>query len=139
MITETSQDDVAVLVINSSQGGFDAGISKNGQTHEHVLLAYTLGVKQMIVSCNKIDDKTVKYDEGRYKEIKSKISSYMKKVRYKQMRIIKLLLIFYTFYIFSLSININFCYIIPHILPNYYFFSHYFCNFAQLLITVPLF
>ena len=78
----------------SSQGGFEAGISKDGQTREHALLAYTLGVKQMIVACNKMDDKTVKYDEGRYKEIKSKISSYLKKVWYKQMRIIKLSLIF---------------------------------------------
>merc|ERR1712238_626342 len=70
MITGTSQADVAVLVIDSSQGGFEAGISKDGQTREHALLAYTLGVKQMIVACNKMDDKTVNYVESRYKEIK---------------------------------------------------------------------
>jgi len=87
MITGTSQADVAVLVIDSSQGGFEAGISKDGQTREHALLAYTLGVKQMIVACNKMDDKTVKYDEGRYKEIKSEVSSYLKKVGYKPMKI----------------------------------------------------
>ncbi|KAI2506592.1 elongation factor [Fragilaria crotonensis] len=42
MITGTSQADVAILVIDSSQGGFEAGISKDGQTREHALLAYTL-------------------------------------------------------------------------------------------------
>lgn len=87
MITGTSQADVAVLVIDSSQGGFEAGISKDGQTREHALLAYTLGVKQMIVACNKMDDKTVKYAEDRYKEIKNEVSSYLKKVGYKPMKI----------------------------------------------------
>merc|ERR1712137_989705 len=87
MITGTSQADVAVLVIDSSQGGFEAGISKDGQTREHALLAFTLGVKQMIVACNKMDDKTVKYDESRYKEIKSEVSAYLKKVGYKPMKI----------------------------------------------------
>merc|ERR1712165_584554 len=87
MITGTSQADVAVLVIDSSQGGFEAGISKDGQTREHALLAYTLGVKQMIVACNKMDDKTVKYDQARYEEIKSEVSQYLKKVGYKPMKI----------------------------------------------------
>jgi len=87
MITGTSQADVAVLVIDSSQGGFEAGISKDGQTREHALLAYTLGVKQMIVACNKMDDKTVNYDEARYKEIKQEVSGYLKKVGYKPLKI----------------------------------------------------
>jgi len=87
MITGTSQADVAVLVIDSSQGGFEAGISKDGQTREHALLAYTLGVKQMIVAMNKMDDKTVQYAEARYKEIKAEVGSYLKKVGYKPMKI----------------------------------------------------
>jgi len=87
MITGTSQADVAVLVIDSSQGGFEAGISKDGQTREHALLAYTLGVKQLIVACNKMDDKTVKYAESRYKEIKSEVAAYLKKIGYKPMKI----------------------------------------------------
>merc|ERR1712048_1172760 len=75
------------LVIDSSQGGFEAGISKDGQTREHALLAYTLGVKLMIVACNKMDDKTVNYDEARYKEIKQEVSGYLKKVGYKPLKI----------------------------------------------------
>jgi len=87
MITGTSQADVAILVIDSSQGGFEAGISKDGQTREHALLAFTLGVKQMIVACNKMDDNTVMYAKARYEEIKSEVSGYLKKVGYKPMKI----------------------------------------------------
>jgi len=82
MITGTSQADAAVLVIDSTTGGFEAGISKDGQTREHALLAYTLGVKQMIVATNKFDDKTVNYQQSRYEEIKKEVSSYLKKVGY---------------------------------------------------------
>ena len=87
MITGTSQADIAILVIDSSVGGFEAGISKDGQTREHALLAFTLGLKQMIVACNKMDDVSVKYGEGRYKEIKAEVSTYLKKVGYKPMKI----------------------------------------------------
>merc|ERR1711927_13672 len=87
MITGTSQADVAILIVASGQGEFEAGISKDGQTREHALLAFTLGVKQMIVACNKMDDVSVKYGEGRYKEIKAEVSTYLKKVGYKPMKI----------------------------------------------------
>jgi len=82
MITGTSQADAAILVIDCTTGGFEAGISKDGQTREHALLAYTLGVKQMIVACNKMDDKTVMYKKERYEEIQKEVSAYLKKVGY---------------------------------------------------------
>ena len=80
MITGTSQADCAILVIASGTGEFEAGISKDGQTREHALLAYTLGVKQLIVAVNKMD--TCKYSEERFNEIKKEVSSYIKKVGY---------------------------------------------------------
>ena len=49
MIAVTSQADCVVLVVDST-----TGISKDGQTREHALLAYTLGVNQMICCCNKV-------------------------------------------------------------------------------------
>ncbi|KAJ7536385.1 hypothetical protein O6H91_12G067400 [Diphasiastrum complanatum] len=61
--------DCAVLIIDSTTGGFEGGISKDGQTHEHALLAFTLGVKQMICCCNKMDATTPKYSKARYEEI----------------------------------------------------------------------
>ena len=83
MITGTSQADVAVLVIASPTGEFEAGISKKGQTREHALLAFTLGVKQMIVACNKMDATTPKYHKDRFEEIKGEVQNYLKKVGYK--------------------------------------------------------
>jgi len=82
MITGTSQADAAILVIDSTAGGFEAGYAKEGQTREHALLAFTLGVKQMIVACNKMDAESVKYSEDRYNEIKKELSGYLKKVGY---------------------------------------------------------
>ena len=82
MITGTSQADCAVLVVASGTGEFEAGISKDGQTREHALLAFTLGVKQMIVAVNKMDDKSVNYGQGRYEEIQTEVSNYLKKVGY---------------------------------------------------------
>merc|ERR1712031_128888 len=72
MITGTSQADVALLVIASGQGEFEAGIAKNGQTREHALLAYTLGVKQLIVAVNKMDDKSVNYSKDRLRKSRRK-------------------------------------------------------------------
>jgi len=82
MITGTSQADCAVLVIASGQGEFEAGIDKNGQTREHALLAYTLGVKQLIVVVNKMDDKSVNWSEARFNEIKNEVSNFIKKIGY---------------------------------------------------------
>ena len=82
MITGTSQADAAILVIASAQGEFEAGYAKEGQTREHALLAFTLGVKQMVVACNKMDADSVKYSEERYEEIKKELSGYLKKVGY---------------------------------------------------------
>merc|ERR1712060_881210 len=61
MITGTSQADAAVLMIAGDVGGFEAGFSKDGQTREHALLAQTIGVKQMVVAVNKMDDSSVNY------------------------------------------------------------------------------
>merc|ERR1711970_1562583 len=80
MITGTSQADCAVLIVAAGVGEFEAGISKNGQTREHALLAYTLGVKQMIVAVNKMDSTEPKYSEKRFQEIVKEVSGYVKKI-----------------------------------------------------------
>jgi|Transcript_11175 elongation factor 1-alpha len=80
MITGTSQADAAILVIASGTGEFEAGFSKDGQTREHALLAFTLGVKQMVVACNKMD--SINYSQARYDEIVQNVGQYLKKVGY---------------------------------------------------------
>jgi elongation factor 1-alpha len=83
MITGTSQADVAILMIASPSGEFESGWSKEGQTREHALLAFTMGVKQMICCCNKMDAPGAEYKEDRYNEIKAEVSAYLKQVGYK--------------------------------------------------------
>eukprot|EP00344_Euplotes_crassus_P011213 CAMPEP_0196994886 /NCGR_PEP_ID=MMETSP1380-20130617/1100_1 /TAXON_ID=5936 /ORGANISM="Euplotes crassus, Strain CT5" /LENGTH=442 /DNA_ID=CAMNT_0042410385 /DNA_START=35 /DNA_END=1363 /DNA_ORIENTATION=+ len=83
MITGTSQADAAILIIASGTGEFEAGISKEGQTREHALLAYTMGVKQMVVAMNKMDSTEPPYSEDRYEEIKKEVSTFLAKVGYK--------------------------------------------------------
>lgn len=82
MITGTSQADCAVLIVAAGTGEFEAGISKEGQTREHALLAYTLGVKQLIIGVNKMDSTTPPYSETRFKEISNEVSNYIKKIGY---------------------------------------------------------
>jgi len=81
MITGTSQADVALLVVPADQGGFEGAFSKEGQTREHALLAFTLGIKQMIVGINKMD--SASYKEDRYNEIQKEVSGYLKRIGYK--------------------------------------------------------
>lgn len=97
------QADCAVLIVAAGTGEFEAGISKNGQTREHALLAYTLGVKQLIVGVNKMDSTEPPYSEvcerarprlltvslfcfflfqARFGEIEKEVSGFIKKVGY---------------------------------------------------------
>merc|ERR1712156_1148119 len=82
MITGTSQADCGVLIIAAGTGEFEAGISKNGQTREHALLAYTLGFKQLIVAVNKMDSAEPPYSQARFEEIQKEVSGFIKKVGY---------------------------------------------------------
>ncbi|XP_006013677.1 elongation factor 1-alpha 1a [Latimeria chalumnae] len=82
MITGTSQADCGVLIVAAGVGEFEAGISKNGQTREHALLAYTLGVKQLIVGVNKMDSTEPPYNQERYQEIVKEVGTYIKKIGY---------------------------------------------------------
>ncbi|XDA86028.1 hypothetical protein R6Z07M_015760 [Ovis aries] len=80
MITGTSQAHCAVLIVAAGVGEFEAGISENGQTREHALLAYTLGVKQLIVGVNKMDSTEPSYSQKRYEEIVKEVSTSIKKI-----------------------------------------------------------
>merc|ERR1712121_439842 len=89
MITGTSQADCGVLIVAAGTGEFEAGISKDGQTREHALLAYTLGVKQMIIGVNKMDSTSpAPYAEARFLEIRKEVQGYVKKIGYNPKEII---------------------------------------------------
>jgi len=82
MITGASQADAALLVVSARRGEFEAGMSPEGQTREHLLLAKTLGIDQVIVSINKMDASEVNYDKKRYDEITAVLKKFMKSIGY---------------------------------------------------------
>ncbi|KAL4332296.1 hypothetical protein GQ457_07G021790 [Hibiscus cannabinus] len=63
--------DYLVLIIDSITGSFEAGISKVGQTRKHVLLAFGIGVKQMIYCCNKMDATILNYSKASFEALYS--------------------------------------------------------------------
>lgn len=73
---------MALLVVSAATGEFEAGVSRNGQTREHALLAYTMGVKQLIVCVNKMDLTEPPYNEKRFDEVVRNVTIYLKKIGY---------------------------------------------------------
>ncbi len=74
MITGTSQADAVVIAVSATEG-------PQAQTKEHVFLATTLGVKQIIVAVNKMD--AVDYDEAKYNSVKEEMSKLLAMVGVK--------------------------------------------------------
>ena len=83
MVTGASQADAAVLFVSAKRGEFEAGIGPGGQTREHAFLAFTLGIHQLVVAINKMDDASVNWSKERYEEIKNEISRMLKMVGFK--------------------------------------------------------
>jgi len=83
MITGASQADAAVLVVSAKRGEFEAGIGPGGQTREHAFLAFTLGIRQLVVIINKMDDASVNWSKERYEEIKNEINRTLKMAGFK--------------------------------------------------------
>jgi elongation factor 1-alpha len=73
MITGASQADNAVLVVAADDG-------VQPQTQEHVFLARTLGIGEMIVAVNKMD--LVDYEETRFKEVVAEVEDLLKQVQF---------------------------------------------------------
>merc|ERR1712121_351526 len=76
-------------VLDKLKAERERGITKDGQTREHALLAYTLGVKQLIVGVNKMDTTSPNpYDETRFLEIRKEVQGYIKKIGYNPKEVI---------------------------------------------------
>ena len=83
MITGTSQADGAILFISAKTGEYEAGIGSGGQTREHAFLAKTLGVSQLVVAINKMDDATVKWNQERYEDVRNGALDLLKITGYR--------------------------------------------------------
>ncbi|TKX77116.1 elongation factor 1-alpha, partial [Halorubrum sp. SD626R] len=73
MITGASQADNAVLVVAA-----DDGVAP--QTREHVFLARTLGINELIIGVNKMD--LVDYQESSYNEVIEEVKNLLNQVRF---------------------------------------------------------
>jgi elongation factor 1-alpha len=85
MITGASEADASILVISVKPGETEAATEPGGQAREHAFLARTLGVSQMIVALNKMDDSG--YSEARFKEVKEVAEKMLKLVGYNTSKV----------------------------------------------------
>ncbi|MCE5296982.1 MAG: translation elongation factor EF-1 subunit alpha [Euryarchaeota archaeon] len=76
MITGTSQADAAIVVVAATEG-------PQAQTKEHIFLAKTLGVKQIIIAVNKMDATKPGYDQAQFNKVVGEVQSLLKSVGFK--------------------------------------------------------
>lgn len=81
MISGAAQADSAVLVVDATTGEFESGFDLGGQTREHVILVRSLGVHELIVAVNKLDN--VDWSQERFKDIESKLSIFLKQTGFR--------------------------------------------------------
>jgi elongation factor 1 alpha-like protein len=79
MISGASQADLALLVLNAAPGEFESGLS--GQTREHVIVARSLGVNQLIVAVNQMD--SAGWAQARYDQLVRELSPLLQQVGYR--------------------------------------------------------
>lgn len=75
MISGVSQADMALLVVDSITGEFEAGFVMDGQTKEHTLLAKNLGIDKICVAVNKMDKEN--WSEERFEDIKTQLLQFL--------------------------------------------------------------
>merc|ERR1719437_394196 len=95
MISGAAQADVALLMVPANTGGFETSIAKGnrkkgevqGQTRQHARLCHLLGIEQLIVGVNKMDEKSCNWSKDRFEEIKGEVEKMLTKIGYKTKKI----------------------------------------------------
>ena len=85
MITGASEADAAILVVSVKPGETEAATEPGGQAREHAFLSRTLGVGQIVVALNKMDD--AGYTEARFNEVKGIVEKMLKMVGYNTSKV----------------------------------------------------
>lgn len=81
MICGANQADCAILVVDATRGEFETGFEQGGQTREHALLVRSLGVSQICVAVNKLDNES--WSQERFNEIVVKLKVFLKQAGFK--------------------------------------------------------
>ncbi len=76
MITGVSQADAAVLVVAAVPGPQE-------QTKEHIFLARTLGINQLMIAINKMDRPEAAYKKEAFEKVKEDTSKILRSIGYK--------------------------------------------------------
>ncbi|MEM2761109.1 MAG: translation elongation factor EF-1 subunit alpha [Nitrososphaerales archaeon] len=87
MITGASEADCAVLVVSAKKGETEVAVDPGGQGREHAFLLRTLGVSQIAVAINKMDDQLVNYSKERFEEVKAIVEHLLKGVGYNTAKV----------------------------------------------------
>ncbi|KAK9766011.1 hypothetical protein K7432_005217 [Basidiobolus ranarum] len=85
MISGAAQADVAILVVDASTGEFESGFIADGQTKEHALLVRSLGVQQLVIAVNKLDN--VYWSQARFEEIKEQLVVFLTQAGFRKQNI----------------------------------------------------
>lgn len=91
MIGGASQADCALLLV-PADGNFTTSLAKGdpkkgitqGQTRQHARLLNLLGVTQLIVAVNKMDEKSANYTQERFEEVKNEMKNTLIRVGWKK-------------------------------------------------------
>ena len=81
MITGAAQADAAILVVDATSKEFESGFNQGGQTKEHTMLVKSLGISQLAVAVNKLDN--ANWSEERFREIELQLKPFLKQVGFK--------------------------------------------------------
>ncbi len=90
MVNGASTADVAILMVPAELGGFEKAIASlnreegqvEGQTRQHAQLCNLIGIRQLIVCVNKMDDPSVNFSEARFNEIKDEVCRMLAQAGY---------------------------------------------------------
>ncbi|XP_061172013.1 elongation factor 1-alpha 1-like [Saccostrea echinata] len=88
MITGISQSDVVVLVVPAPKKEFELSITKTGQLREYLNIAYSMGVKKLIVAVNKMDATSPPYSQIEYNSCIHLVQRVAQKVGYNPNKVI---------------------------------------------------
>ncbi|MEM3045721.1 MAG: translation elongation factor EF-1 subunit alpha [Candidatus Bathyarchaeia archaeon] len=80
MITGASQADAALLVVSAREGEYEVAVAPGGQAREHSFLLMTLGVRQLVVAINKMDDASVNWSQKRFESCRDEVSNLLRTV-----------------------------------------------------------
>ncbi|KAJ0400493.1 hypothetical protein P43SY_006672 [Pythium insidiosum] len=81
----TSTADCALIVVSAPDDQFDSEFNPqySGLTQEVCKLAFSQGIRQLVIAVNKMDDLTVDYDEAKFRNVCAIMLRYVRLVGFK--------------------------------------------------------